>query len=137
MVDFARMRTLLRIVPKACFELEQLMSSAVGGTTNLSDMPKGGSSGDKLERDVIRVAELREAYQEAFDELDAMKNELQPLLRKLKDEDVRAVMRLRYLVGYSPDEIDQDGRLPMSRATIYRMLRNGEQEVKKMQNSKS
>ena len=129
MIDFARMRELIRQVPRQCFEIQKALSAAVGGTAQISDMPRWSSSGDKLERDVISLSELRDAYAEAVDELERMRAELRPCINALDDPSERAVMRLRYMCGYSPEQIISSENLGLSRASVYRYLRSAEARI--------
>lgn len=129
LIDFERMRELIRQVPRQCFEIEKALSGAVGGTAGFDDMPRGSSKGDKLERDVIKLSEIRDAYIEAVCELERMRTDLRPMIATLDDPNERAVMRLRYLDGYSPDQIASDCNVGMARMTVYRYLRSAESKI--------
>lgn len=129
MIDFERMRELIRQVPRQCFEIQKALSAAVGGSPGFDDMPHGTSAGDKLERDVIKLTEIRDAYAEAVEELETMRRELRPHISDLDDPNERAVMRLRYLDGYSPDQIASDCNVGMARMTVYRYLRSAEAKI--------
>ena len=54
---------------------------------------------------MIVLADALSAYREAIDELEGMRHELEPLIDMLEDMDEKAVMRMRYLHGYRPEEI--------------------------------
>lgn len=133
MFDFARMRALIKIVPKKLFDIEKAESAACRVTAELTDMPKSHNAGDRLALDAIMISELRAAYEESLQELDQMKRELSPLISKLPDAEERAVMRLRYICGHSPDSIADSELVPMSRATVYRYLRKSEQTIRQNQ----
>ena len=130
MIDFLRMRKLIRQVPKAAFAVEQAEARATCGAITYSDMPKAQGAGDKLERDVITVMELRAAYLEIVVELERMKKELKPYIDDLANPEQKAVMRLRYLDGQSPEVIANSSIVPMSRMTVYRALRSGEDAIR-------
>lgn len=135
MVDFLRMRQLIRVAPSYRFRVEKAESKAYGTSVQLSDMPKGGSiAGDKLARDVINIMQLKQAYQETLDELDSMKAELQPYIDNLSDPEEKAVMRLRYLYEHSPEVIADSELVPLARRSVYNYLRRGETKIKLMQN---
>lgn len=135
MIDFLRMRVLIRQVPKCCFEIERLRSRAEGTQSQIiSDMPRGGSGrGDKMDRDVIDLDELESAWREAVEELQQMRDELAPLITQLDNAKERGVMRLRYMSGYTPDEIARDANIQMPRTTVHRCLEIAEEKINKMQ----
>lgn len=135
MIDFERMRMLIRQVPKCCFAIEQARSRAEGTQSQvISDMPRGGGGrGDKMAMDVIDLDELESAWAEAVQELSAMRAELAPLIDRLDNAKERGVMRLRYMSGYSLDEIVRDTNLALPRTTVHRCLEIAEDKIKKMQ----
>lgn len=133
MVDFVRMRWLIKKVPKLNFDIERAESNATISGIGYSDMPKAQSRGDRMERSVISLSDARDAYNEVINELNGMRKELIPMIDTLEDPDARAVMRLRYIHGYSPDEIADRNIALMSRASVYRWLRKSESAITMMQ----
>lgn len=133
MIDFVRMRELIREAPRRCYAVEAARARAYGSGVRLTGMPGGSSSGDKLERDAITIMEVEVAYLETLKELRVMQAELRPMIDRLEDAGERAVMRLRYLDGYSPDRIASSELVPMARMTVYRHLRRAEENIRRMQ----
>lgn len=135
MIDFIRMRKLIEQVPERWFAIERAHSRAEGlQTQKISDMPRvSGDMGDRLERDVIDLCDLYDAYAETLEELRGMKMELMPYIDKLTVPKERAVMRLRYLCGYSVRKIAEDENHGMPRTTVCRYLNSAETKIKKMQ----
>lgn len=132
MIDFVRMRLLIRQTKKAKFEVEKAQARATLSGVQYSSMPKGGNSGDKMQRDVITMTEVKDAYRQIINELASMQQELRPYVDSLDDVDQRAVMRLRYFGCHSPQTIAQSNMLNMSRMTVYRSLCKGEDAIKQM-----
>ena len=58
-----------------------------------------------MEDGAIKLAELKEAYEAVMNELHYMQIELIPLIDTLEDARLSAAMRLRYINGYSQNEI--------------------------------
>lgn len=105
MFDFERMRRLIRELPKSLIEQ------------------------DTLEADLIEKAELEEAYAEAIKELRDMRKQLRPMIDKLGSPKERAAMRLRYLHGYSIDQIANDANSGYSRSAVHRYLESAEKKI--------
>lgn len=95
------MRYLIAKIPDALMVIQRAESRAEKVTSTISDMPHGSMKGSALEESVIRIDELKSAYQEVIDELNQRREDLKPIIAKLDDGDQRAVMRLRYIYGYS------------------------------------
>ena len=105
MVNLYRMRTLMRTTIKVRWKVEREMARATKITTVLTGMPHGGSGHDQVADGAIKVDEVKAAYREVLAELEQMQNELDPLINALDNPDDRAVMRLRYIECYSPEDI--------------------------------
>jgi DNA-directed RNA polymerase specialized sigma24 family protein len=76
-------------------------------------MPRGGSGHDQVSDGAIKITELKEAYKDTIGELERMRAELDPLISNLERGDDRAIMRLRYIKGFSPEDIAEAiGRTP-------------------------
>lgn len=130
MVKLSRMRQLIRQIPPMVFNLNRAEATATKITAVITGMPRGTDNHSKVEDGAILIASLREAYDEAIEELEAMQNELAPLIDTLEDADWIAAMRLRYIMRYSPDEIgDRNYRVER---TIYRYLRKAEARLIEM-----
>ena len=70
-----------------------------------------------------------DAYREILDELQRMRDALDPLIDTLDNADDRAVMRLRYIKGYSPEDI-ADAIYRTNRSIYYYLARAEKQLVK-------
>lgn len=105
MVNLYRMRVLQRYTIKARWKVEKEMARATKITTVLTGMPRGGGGHDQVADGAIKVDEVKAAYREVLGELEQMQRELDPLIDKLENPDDRAVMRLRYIECYSPEDI--------------------------------
>lgn len=135
MIDFVRMRVLIKQIPKCLFALERTRSRAEGTQSQvISDMPRGGSgSGDKMLGDIIDMDEMQSAYVEAVQELTQLRSELSPYINKLDNAKEKGIVRLRYMYGYSPDEIAKDEKINIPKTTVCRCLDIAERKIKKME----
>ena len=127
MVNLYRMRQLIRQTVKVQWKLEQEQARATKITTSITGMPHGGGNHDKVQEGAIKLIELKEAYGEVMTELERMRSELDPLISALADADDRAVMRLRYIKGYSPEDIAE--AIHRSDRSIYYYLSRAENEL--------
>ncbi len=105
MIDLYRMRQLIRQTVKVEWRIEQEQARATKITSIITGMPRGGSQRDQVQDGAIRIVELKEAYAEIIRELEQMRSELDTLISQMVDADDRAVMRLRYIKGWSPEDI--------------------------------
>ena len=105
MVNLCRMRWLMRVTIKARWKVEKEMAKATKITTILTGMPHGGGTHDQVSDGAIKVDAVKQAYREVLGELEQMQKELDPLIDHLDNPDDRAVMRLRYIECYSPEDI--------------------------------
>lgn len=105
MIYLYRMRQLIRQTVKVEWRIEQEQARATKITTTITGMPRGGSQHDQVQDGAIRIAELKESYREILNELEQMRTELDTLINQMVDADDRAVMRLRYIKGWSPEDI--------------------------------
>lgn len=105
MVSLCRMRQLMRYTIKARWKVEKEMARATKTTTTLTGMPRGGAGHDQVAEGAIQIDAVKRAYRETLAELEQMQQELDPLIDGLDNPDDRAVMRLRYIECYSPEDI--------------------------------
>lgn len=129
MTNLFRMRQLIRHTVKVQWKLEREQARATKITTVLTGMPRGGSGQNQVEDGAIKIAELKEAYSEVLSELEAMKAELDPLIDFLDNVDDRAVMRLRYIKGYSPEDIAE--AIHRTDRSVYYYLSRAEDQLVK------
>ena len=127
MINLFRMRQLLRQTVKVQWRIEQEKARATKITTLLTGMPRGGGQHDQVQDGAIRVAELRDAYREIMEELETAQAALDPLISKLDDADDRAVMRLRYIKGFSPEDIAE--AIHRTDRSVYYYLSRAEDQL--------
>jgi DNA-directed RNA polymerase specialized sigma24 family protein len=121
------MRQLLRQTVKVQWRIEQEEARATKITTVLTGMPRGGGQHDQVQDGAIRVAELRDAYREIMEELETAQAALDPLISELEDADDRAVMRLRYIKGFSPEDIAE--AIHRTDRSVYYYLSRAEDQL--------
>ena len=105
MVNLYQMRQLMRRTLKVQWKIEQEEARATKITTVITGMPHGGGGHDQVADGAINISEIKAAYREVLGELQQMRDELDPLISSLENADDRAVMRLRYINGFSPEDI--------------------------------
>lgn len=127
MINLFRMRQLLRQTVKVQWRIEQEEARATKITTVLTGMPRGGGQHDQVQDGAIRVAELKDAYREIMEELETAQAALDPLISKLEDADDRAVMRLRYIKGFSPEDIAE--AIHRTDRSVYYYLSRAEDQL--------
>lgn len=130
MVILCRMRRLIKQIPSMLWDIDIAETSATNITSVLTGMPKAKSNQSKVENSAIKIAALKDAYAEVIDELNAMKEELQPLIDTLDNADDRAAMRLRYINGYKPEDI-ANSRFRTARSIYYYLNRAEDTLVRK------
>ena len=130
MVNLYRMRQLLRQTVKVQWRIEQEEARATKITTTLTGMPRGGAQHDQVQDGAIRIVELRDAYREIVDEIAEAQAVLNPLINALENADDRAVMRLRYIKGFSPEDI-AEAIHRTDRSVYYYLSRAEDQLVRK------
>lgn len=127
MINLYRMRQLLRQTVKVQWRIEQEEARATKITTVLTGLPRGGSLHDQVQDGAIKIAELKDAYREIMAEIEAAQAALDPLISQLKDADDRAVMRLRYIKGFSPEDIAE--AIHRSDRSVYYYLSRAEDQL--------
>ena len=127
MINLFRIRQLLRQTVKVQWRIEQEEARATKITTVLTGMPRGGGQHDQVQDGAIRVAELRDAYREIMVELETAQAALDPLISELEDADDRAVMRLRYIKGFSPEDIAE--AIHRTDRSVYYYLSRAEDQL--------
>lgn len=127
MINLFRMRQLLRQTVKVQWRIEQEEAKATKITTVLTGMPRGGSQNNQVQDGAIRIAELRDAYREIMEEIENMQEALDPLISTLDNADDRAVMRLRYIKGFSPEDIAE--AIHRTDRSVYYYLSRAEDQL--------
>ena len=127
MVSLSRMRTLIGYVYHLRLGYVKEFADATRVTSVLTGMPRGSGNHSQVENGAIELSEILAAYREVFEELHAMRAELDPLLGKLENPDDIAVLRLRYMDGYRPSEIPD--AIFLSERAVYYHLCSAERQL--------
>ena len=127
MINLYRMRGLIRDTVKLQWRIEREQAKATKITTTLTGMPRASGNHSKVEDGAIRLADLTDAYNEVMTELKQMREELEPLIDSLDRADDRAVVRLRYIKGFSPEDIAD--AIHRTDRSIYYYLGRAEDEL--------
>jgi len=127
MINLYRMRQLMRYTIKARWRVEKEMAKATKITSVLTGMPHGGGGHDQVADGVIKIDEIKQAYKETLGELEDMQHELDPLIDTLDNPDDRAVMRLRYIECYSPEDIAE--AIHRTDRSVYYYLSRAEDQL--------
>jgi len=128
-VNLYRMRQLMRKTLKVQWKIEKEEAKATKITTVLTGMPRGGSGKDRVAEGAIQISEIKAAYKEILEELQTMRDTLDPLIDTLDNPDDRAVMRLRYIKGFSPEDIAE--AINRTDRSIYYYLSRAEDQIAK------
>lgn len=120
MVNLSRMRMLIGYERRIQFRYQKKLASATRITAQLTGLPRGSGSHSQVEDGAIELAEVREAYREVIDELQAMRDELEQLLPSLDNPDDIGIMRLRYMDGCDLKDIP-DAVCLSERAMFYHL----------------
>lgn len=127
MVNLYQMRQRIRNLVKLQWRVEQETAKATKITATITGMPRGSDNHSKVEDGAIRISDLKDAYREAAKELEEMKEALDPLISDLDNADDRAVMRLRYIKGFSPEDIAE--AIHRTDRSIYYYLSRAEDQL--------
>ena len=109
----------------ACeMRLKKLYGTKFETATNispvLSGMPHGSNVSSKVESGAVAMVEIYEAYREMLESLGSMRQELNELISSLDNDDDIAIMRYRYIFGYSPKMIPNKVKLSL-RSVFYHL----------------
>jgi len=128
MVNLYRMRVLMgRMTVKMWWKIEQEKARAEKITTILTGMPRGGAGHDQVADGAVTLVELKEAYGEAINDLERMREELKPLIETIDNVDLRGAMYLRYIKGKRPEDIAI--AVNLHERTVYRYIKHAESEL--------
>lgn len=127
MVILCRMRRLIDRLASVLWDIERAEANATKITATITGMPRGSGNNSKVESGAIRLTEVKAAYRETINELEQMKEELNPLIDTINDDDDRAAMRLRYIDWFDPERIAKARH--RSIRSIYYYLSRGENEL--------
>lgn len=127
MVNLYLMRELMRKTLKVQWKIEKEEAKATKTTAVITGMPHGGAGHDQVADGAINIMEIKAAYREVLGLLEKMRSELDPLIDSLDNPDDRAVMRLRYIRGFSPEDIAE--AISRTDRSIYYYLSRAEDEL--------
>lgn len=128
MINLRRMRFLMNRLPMARFKVERAMSKAAKCTANLTGMPRSGGMGNQVEDGAELLDTAKAAYKAIQDELEAMRDELAPVIAGLEKPLERTVMHMRYIEGRSVREIAYG--IAYSEPHIFEVLRHVERKLR-------
>lgn len=129
-INLYRMRRLIRETGKLMWKIEREQAYATKCSAPLSELNWGRGNRSRVEEGAIRIIELKDAYREVLEELEKMRDELDPLISSLKNADDRAVMRLRYIKGYCPEDISD--AVCLTERMVYYILRRSENALARL-----
>jgi len=130
MINLSRMRMLISYERRLKFRYLKKLSSATRITPQLTGLPKGAGNHSQVEDGAIELAEVEEAYKEILEELKTMRAELSQLLPYLDNPDDIGIMRLRYIMGKSPEDIPEE--IHLSRRAMFYHLSGAERKLMRM-----
>ena len=86
-------------------ELQRLESRAEKITSMVSDMPKGGNQGDRLQLAVDRICELKVSLKQRIDAAVEKRKEIETVIETLEDKTLQLLLRYRYIDGMTWEQI--------------------------------
>lgn len=130
MVDLKRMRVLMQRMPAILWEIEKKEANATRITSPITGMVYSSNGSNRQEEANIMLISVRDAYREAIEELESLREQLKPMLPRLEDDTERAIIRLRYIYGYDPQKIAQ--AISYTPRTVLRKLNSAETKLMQM-----
>lgn len=131
MIDFVRMRQLMKTEERLCWALIRERAKAEKSTATLSmNGSRGGETHSRTEDGAIALSVLTDEYNQITAELELQRKELKKYMWRLSDMR-RTVMKLRYMKGMSCRKIAEG--LNYSRDHICHMVKAAELEIETMQ----
>jgi len=105
MFDFKRILELHAEVRRKQGIIIRLRQRATDTTVHLSNMPKGGGDGQRMERDVVEIRAAEEELEAARKELAAMIAQLRIEMKKLHKWQHKLIIRKRYIEGKRLEDV--------------------------------
>ena len=130
MIDFKVMREKIKQVNRLNRAMMKKYEDATRMSPVLSDMPKGGGSGDKMANDVVEMVTVQEELDAAKAELLEMKEQLTNKMVKLDKWQHLAVIRKRYIEEKSITEIMDE--IGYEESQTKRFLKAAEEIINKI-----
>lgn len=132
MVDLAKMRKLMRDLPRKLRAIDDAMERATKVTPSLTGMPHGTGVHSQVEDNAIDVVMAKTAYRDVLEKLDEMRRELEPYIDQIEDCQVRVCMRLRYIQGLSVYDTRFTNTACLCERACYNKIGKGEKLVEEM-----
>ena len=130
MIDFKVMREKIKQVNRLNRAMQKKYEDATRMSPVLSDMPKGGGSGEKMANDVVEMVTVQEELDAAKAELLEMKEQLTNKMVKLDKWQHLAVIRKRYIEEKSITEIMDE--IGYEESQTKRFLKAAEEIINKI-----
>ena len=130
MISFTQMQNMIAIENRLLKLYGKKFERATNISPVLSGMPHGSAVKSKVESGAVDMAEVLEAYEEMYDKLRDAREELYTLIQSLENPDDIAVMRYRYIFGYSPSMIPI--KINLSERSVFYHLSAAEKALIKM-----
>ena len=127
MVNLAEMNRTRRAAARIAEEIERAAINATRITTVPDGMPHGRRSQSKVENGAVSLVMLKTEYSETLAILEQMKTELDVMISSVDDADRRAVLRLRFIYGYKPEQIAEG--IGTCVRTVFRLMKEGKEEL--------
>ena len=127
MNTFQKIRNLAKQEERQRWAVERQTARCTRITPTISDMPKGGGSGQKMEEDVILLTILKEQHAETMAALKEERGQIAPIIRRLKDGNQKTAMTLRYMKNMRIVEIGNT--MGYSERQVFRILERAETVV--------
>ena len=130
MIDFKRMRKLIRQEERLRWAVRRMEDRATRTTPTYSAAPRsGGGSGQQMEENVIRLLMVKEQHEMILAELGQARSELQERMELIPDGVQRAALGMRYMRGMSIREIML--AMNYSERQVFRILEEAENQARR------
>ena len=129
-INFSSMRRMMRDMDRIEWRILREKEHANGMKAEIALGPKRRWHISHIEESAVRMCDLDAAYAEVTERLGEMRKELAPLIWSLENANDRAVMRLRYIQGYKPEDISD--AIYLTERMIYYILSRAERQLARM-----
>lgn len=135
MVDFGRLRQLIRLEERLSWAIEREEAKATKRTSTIGGIGGGGGRGNKsrVEEGAIELAILRDEHHQIETELEEQRRELKPQLRALSEVG-KTFMTMRYIKGLDCKKIAI--AMNYSETHVFHVVKESEQKINSRQAQK-